>query len=174
VELAPGYLPAAYDIVRKAGGLCIADEVQAGVARTGSHFWGFEGHGVIPDIVTMAKGIGNGIPIGAVVTTPEIAQVLTRRSYFNTFGGNPVSTAGGHAVLKVLEKEKLQENAFVVGSYLKEQLNKLKEKHDIIGDVRGKGFLLGVELVTDREKKTPAKAEISHAMNHMKGKCVLL
>ncbi|OEL23471.1 Alanine--glyoxylate aminotransferase 2-like protein 3, mitochondrial [Dichanthelium oligosanthes] len=174
VELAPGYLPAAYNIVRKAGGLCIADEVQAGVARTGSHFWGFEGHGVIPDIVTMAKGIGNGIPIGAVVTTPEIAQVLTRRSYFNTFGGNPVSTAGGHAVLKVLEKEKLQENAFVVGSYLKELLNKLKEKHDIIGDVRGKGFLLGVELVTDHEKKTPAKAEISHVMNHMKDLGVLV
>ncbi|GJM88883.1 hypothetical protein PR202_ga05459 [Eleusine coracana subsp. coracana] len=168
VELAPGYLPAAYNMVRKAGGLCIADEVQAGVARTGSHFWGFEAHGVIPDIVTMAKGIGNGIPIGAVVTTPEIAQVLTRRSYFNTFGGNPVSTAGGHAVLKVLEKEKLQENAFVVGSYLKERLKMLKEKHDIIGDVRGRGFLLGVELVTDRQAKTPAKAEISHVMNHMK------
>ncbi|CAD6271844.1 unnamed protein product [Miscanthus lutarioriparius] len=120
------------------------------------------------------QGIGNGIPIGAVVTTPEIAQVLTRRSYFNTFGGNPVSTAGGHAVLKVLEKEKLQENAFVVGSYLKEQLNKLKEKHEIIGDVRGKGFLLGVELVTDREKKTPAKVEISHVMNHMKDMGVLV
>ncbi|TVU19834.1 hypothetical protein EJB05_36009 [Eragrostis curvula] len=173
VELAPGYLPAAYNMVRKAGGLCIADEVQAGVARTGSHFWGFEAQGVIPDIVTMAKGIGNGIPIGAVVTTPEIAQVLTRRSYFNTFGGNPVSTAGGHAVLKVLEKEKLQENAFVVGSYLKERLNMLKEKHDIIGDVRGRGFLLGVELVTDRQAKTPAKAEISHVMNHMKEMGVL-
>uniref|UniRef100_A0A452ZCH6 Uncharacterized protein n=1 Tax=Aegilops tauschii subsp. strangulata TaxID=200361 RepID=A0A452ZCH6_AEGTS len=174
VELAPGYLPAAYDMVRKAGGLCIADEVQAGVARTGSHFWGFEGQGVIPDIVTMAKGIGNGIPIGAVVTTPEIAKVLTRRSYFNTFGGNPVSTAAGHAVLKVLEKEKLQENAFVVGSYLKEKLNALKEKHDIIGDVRGKGLLLGVELVTDRQKKTPAKAEIAQVMNHMKDMGVLV
>jgi alanine-glyoxylate transaminase/(R)-3-amino-2-methylpropionate-pyruvate transaminase len=161
-------------MVRKAGGLCIADEVQAGVARTGSHFWGFEGQGVIPDIVTMAKGIGNGMPIGAVVTTPEIAQVLTRRSYFNTFGGNPVSTAAGHAVLKVLEKEKLQENAFVVGSYLKEQLNILKEKHDIIGDVRGRGLLLGVELVTDHEKKTPAKAEIAQVMNHMKDMGVLV
>ncbi|OIW00637.1 hypothetical protein TanjilG_09118 [Lupinus angustifolius] len=112
VELAPGYLPAAYDSVRKAGGLCIADEVQAGFARTGSHFWGFEAQGVVPDIVTMAKSIGNGIPLGAVVTTPEIAQVLTRRSDFNTFGGNPVCTAAGLAVLKVIEKEKLQENAF--------------------------------------------------------------
>ncbi|KAM0828466.1 hypothetical protein ACQ4PT_067528 [Festuca glaucescens] len=174
VELAPGYLPAAYKMVREAGGLCIADEVQAGVARTGSHFWGFEGQGVIPDIVTMAKGIGNGMPIGAVVTTPEIAQVLNRRSYFNTFGGNPVSTAAGHAVLKVLEKEKLQDNAFVVGSYLKEQLNILKEKHDIIGDVRGRGLLLGVELVTDHQKKTPAKAEIAQVMNHMKDMGVLV
>uniref|UniRef100_A0A452ZCH4 Uncharacterized protein n=1 Tax=Aegilops tauschii subsp. strangulata TaxID=200361 RepID=A0A452ZCH4_AEGTS len=124
--------------------------------------------------VILAQGIGNGIPIGAVVTTPEIAKVLTRRSYFNTFGGNPVSTAAGHAVLKVLEKEKLQENAFVVGSYLKEKLNALKEKHDIIGDVRGKGLLLGVELVTDRQKKTPAKAEIAQVMNHMKDMGVLV
>ncbi|PIA58072.1 hypothetical protein AQUCO_00500183v1 [Aquilegia coerulea] len=130
LELAPGYLPAAYSSVRKAGGLCIADEVQSGFARTGSHFWGFENQGVVPDIVTMAKGIGNGIPIGAVVTTPEIAQVLTRSSYFNTFGGNPVCTAGAHAVLKVLEKEKLQENAFVVGSYLKQRLTSLQDKYE--------------------------------------------
>jgi len=174
VEVAPGYLPLAYDTVRKAGGLCIADEVQAGFARVGSHFWGFETHGVIPDIVTMAKGIGNGIPLGAVVTTPEIAQVLTRRCYFNTFGGNPLCTAGGLAVLKVLEKERLQENAFIVGSYLKDRLRGLQEKHDIIGDVRGTGFMLGVELVTDRQLKTPAKDEICHAMEHMKEMGVLV
>uniref|UniRef100_A0ACD5WXX4 Uncharacterized protein n=2 Tax=Avena sativa TaxID=4498 RepID=A0ACD5WXX4_AVESA len=174
VEVAPGYLPLAYDAVRKAGGLCIADEVQAGFARVGSHFWGFETHGVIPDIVTMAKGIGNGIPLGAVVTTPEIAQVLTRRCYFNTFGGNPLCTAGGLAVLKVLEKEKLQENAFIVGSYLKDRLRGLQEKHEVIGDVRGTGFMLGVELVTDRQLKTPAKDEICHAMEHMKEMGVLV
>lgn len=174
VEVAPGYLPLAYDAVRKAGGLCIADEVQAGFARVGSHFWGFETHGVIPDIVTMAKGIGNGIPLGAVVTTPEIAQVLTRRSYFNTFGGNPLCTAGGLAVLKVLDKERLQENAFIVGSYLKDRLRALQEKHQIIGDVRGTGFMLGVELVTDRQLKTPAKDEICHAMEHMKDLGVLV
>lgn len=174
VELSPGYLPLAYERVRKAGGLCIADEVQAGFARVGSHFWGFETHGVIPDIVTMAKGIGNGIPLGAVVTTPEIAQVLTMRCYFNTFGGNPFCTAGGLAVLKVLEKERLQENAFAVGSYLKDRLRALKEKHDIIGDVRGTGFMLGVELVTDRQLKTPAKDEICHAMEHMKEMGVLV
>ncbi|XP_045794088.1 alanine--glyoxylate aminotransferase 2 homolog 3, mitochondrial-like [Trifolium pratense] len=174
VELAPGYLSAAYDSVRKAGGLCIADEVQSGFARTGSNFWGFEAHGVQPDIVTMAKGIGNGIPLGAVVTTPEIAKVLTRRSYFNTFGGNPVCTAAGLAVLKVIEKEKLQENAFVVGSHLKERLKALKDKYEVIGDVRGQGFMLGVELVTDRELKTPAKEETLHVMDQMKDLGVLI
>lgn len=174
LELAPGYLPAVYKIIKKAGGLCIADEVQAGFARTGSHFWSFEAHGVVPDIVTMAKGIGNGIPIGAVVTTPEIAQVLTRRNYFNTFGGNPVCTAGGHAVLRVIEKENLQEKAHVVGSYLKVRLKALQEKHEIIGDVRGRGLMLGVELVTDRQQKTPAKAEVFHAMDLMKEMGVLV
>ncbi|KAJ8647719.1 hypothetical protein MRB53_000742 [Persea americana] len=174
VELAPGYLPAVYKSIKKAGGLCIADEVQSGFARTGSHFWGFEAHGVVPDIVTMAKGIGNGIPLGAVVTTPEIAQVLTHRSYFNTFGGNPVCTAAGHAVLKVLEKEKLQENAHVVGSYLIDRLKSLQAKHEIIGDVRGRGLMIGVELVTDRELKTPAKAETMHVMDQMKEMGVLI
>lgn len=174
VEVSPGYLPLAYEKVRQAGGLCIADEVQAGFARVGSHFWGFETHGVVPDIVTMAKGIGNGIPLGAVVTTPEIAQVLTRRCYFNTFGGNPLCTAGGLAVLNVLEKERLQENAFVVGSYLKDRLRGLQEKHEIIGDVRGTGFMLGVELVTDRQLKTPAREEICLTMEHMKDMGVLV
>ncbi|KAK7374037.1 hypothetical protein VNO80_07461 [Phaseolus coccineus] len=174
VEMAPGYLPAVYDIVRKAGGLCIADEVQCGVARTGSHFWGFEAHGVVPDIVTVAKGIGNGIPLGAVVTTPEIAKALTRRNYFNTFGGNPVCTAAGLAVLKVIEKEKLQENAFEVGSYLKERLTALKDKYELIGDVRGQGMLLGVELVTDRQLKTPAPNETLYVMEQMKELGVLI
>ncbi|GLU17887.1 hypothetical protein SLE2022_342350 [Rubroshorea leprosula] len=174
VELAPGYLPVAYDIVRKAGGLCVADEIQSGYARTGSHFWAFESHGVIPDIVTMAKGIGNGIPLGAVITTPEIAQVLVSRAYYNTYGGNPLCTAAGLAVLKVIEKEKLQENAFVVGSYMKERLAALKEKYELIGDVRGRGLILGVELVTDRKLKTPAGKEIVHIMNQMKELGVLI
>ncbi|XP_021766275.1 alanine--glyoxylate aminotransferase 2 homolog 3, mitochondrial-like [Chenopodium quinoa] len=174
IELAPGYLSSVYDIVKKAGGLFIADEVQAGFARTGSHFWGFESHGVIPDIVTMAKGIGNGIPLGAVVTTPEIASVLTRRSYFNTFGGNPVCTSAGHAVLKVIEKEKLQENAHVVGTHLKTRLTALMEKYELIGDVRGRGLMLGVELVKDREKKIPAKDEVFHVMDQMKEMGVLV
>lgn len=174
VELAPNYLPSVYNSIKKAGGLVIADEVQSGFARTGTNFWGFQNQGIVPDIVTMAKGIGNGIPLGAVVTTPEIAKVLTRRSYFNTFGGNPVCTAAGHAVLKVIEKEKLQENAHVVGSYMKERLTALKDKHEIIGDVRGRGLILGVELVTDRKLKTPAKTEILETMEMMKDLGVLV
>jgi alanine-glyoxylate transaminase/(R)-3-amino-2-methylpropionate-pyruvate transaminase len=174
VELAPGYLPPVFNSIKKAGGLCIADEVQCGFARTGTNFWGFQSQGVVPDIVTMAKGIGNGIPLGAVVTTPKIAEVLTRRSYFNTFGGNPVCTAAGHAVLKVIERENLQENAHVVGSYLKDRLVALKDKHEIIGDVRGRGLMLGVELVSDHQLKTPATVETLHVMNQMKEMGVLI
>ncbi|KAI4341870.1 hypothetical protein MLD38_026542 [Melastoma candidum] len=174
IELAPGYLPAVYSSIRKAGGLTIADEVQCGFARTGSNFWGFEAQGVVPDIVTMAKGIGNGIPLGAVVTTPEVAKVLTQRSYFNTFGGNPVCTAAGLAVLNVIEKEKLKENAHIVGSHLKNRLTSLKDKYEVIGDVRGRGLILGVELVTDRELKTPAKDETMHAMEMMRDNGVLI
>jgi alanine-glyoxylate transaminase/(R)-3-amino-2-methylpropionate-pyruvate transaminase len=154
-----GYLKAAYEQARAAGGLCIADEVQAGFGRTGTHFWGFETQGVIPDIVTMAKGIGNGCPLAAVVTTPEIAQVLATRIHFNTFGGNPVSMAQGRAVLRVIEKEELQKNSLEIGAYLTEGFNKLAEKHSIIGEVRGKGLMLGVELVKDRVTKEPATAE---------------
>ncbi|KAK4382467.1 Alanine--glyoxylate aminotransferase 21, mitochondrial [Sesamum angolense] len=159
VELAPGYLKLVYDIVRKAGGVCIADEVQTGFGRTGSHYWGFEAQEVIPDIVTMAKGIGNGLPLGAVVTTPEIASVLAQKIQFNTFGGNPVCSAGGLAVLRVLDKEKRQAHCAEVGSHMIECLRNLQQKHDIIGDVRGRGLMVGIELVTDRKQKTPAKAE---------------
>jgi alanine-glyoxylate transaminase/(R)-3-amino-2-methylpropionate-pyruvate transaminase len=154
-----GYLKHVYEHVRAAGGVCIADEVQAGFGRTGTHFWGFETQGVIPDIVTMAKGIGNGCPLAAVVTTPQIASVLTKRIHFNTFGGNPVVSAMGKAVLEVIEREKLQENSLKVGGYILAGLEKLKSKHNLIGDVRGKGLMLGIELVKDRTTKEPAKAE---------------
>jgi len=154
-----GYLKAAYAHARAAGGLCLADEVQAGFGRTGTHFWGFETQGVIPDIVTMAKGIGNGCPLAAVVTTPEIAKALATRIHFNTFGGNPVSMAQGRAVLQVIEREKLQENSLMIGGYLKAGFEKLAEKHALIGDVRGLGLMLGVELVKDRKTKVPAKDE---------------
>lgn len=154
-----GYLQEAYRHIRAAGGLCIADEVQTGFGRTGSHFWGFETQGVIPDIVTMAKGIGNGCPLAAVVTTPEIARCLAERIHFNTFGGNPVSCAQGLAVLEVIEEEGLQANALSMGNRLLNGLRLLQEKHSLIGQVRGRGLMIGCELVTDRETKTPAKEE---------------
>ena len=153
------YLKNAYAHVRAAGGLCIADEVQAGFGRTGTHFWGFETQGVIPDIVTMAKGIGNGVPLGAVVTTPEIAKALAAKIHFNTFGGNPVVCAQGRAVLQVIEREQLQQNSLTIGNHLLAGFRELSQKHDIIGDVRGKGLMLGVELVKDRATKEPAREE---------------
>lgn len=159
VEFPQGYLKQAYEHVRAAGGVCIADEVQTGFGRTGTHFWGFETQGVIPDIVTMAKGIGNGCPLAAVVTTPKIAQALTGKVHFNTFGGNPVVTAMGKAVLEVIEKENLQENSLKMGARIKDGLEKLKGKYKLIGDVRGKGLMLGVEVVKDRTTKEPGKAE---------------
>ena len=163
-----GYLKHAYEHARAAGGLCIADEVQAGFGRTGTHFWGFETQGVMPDIVTMAKGIGNGCPLAAVVTTPEIAQSLASRIHFNTFGGNPVSCAQGRAVLRVIEKEGLQENSLRIGAHLTSGLEKLAEKHSIIGQVRGLGLMLGVELVKDRTTKEPAKEACAEVFERCK------
>jgi alanine-glyoxylate transaminase/(R)-3-amino-2-methylpropionate-pyruvate transaminase len=156
---APNYLREAYRITREHGGLCIADEVQTGFGRTGNHYWGFQNFGVVPDIVTMAKGIGNGAPLAAVTTRREIAEAMTQRIHFNTFGGNPVSTAAGLAVLDVIEDEGLQENSRVVGARLKSGLRALMATHRLIGDVRGMGLMLGVELVRDRAGKTPAKEE---------------
>jgi alanine-glyoxylate transaminase/(R)-3-amino-2-methylpropionate-pyruvate transaminase len=169
-----GYLESVYGHVRSAGGVCIADEVQAGFGRTGTHFWGFETQGVVPDIVTMAKGIANGVPLAAVVTRPEIGAVLAQRIHFNTFGGNPVATAAGKAVLEVIEKEKLQENALQIGNYLLSGLEKLKQKHTLIGDVRGKGLLLGIELVKDRATKDPAKEECAQVLENARERGLLL
>lgn len=154
-----GFLKGAYEVVRAAGGVCIADEVQTGFGRTGTHYWGFENHGVIPDIVTLAKGIGDGVPLAAVVTTPEIANALAGRIHFNTFGGNPVSCAAGLAVLEVIDREALQRNALERGQELMDGYRKLMAKHDIIGDVRGRGLMTGIELVKDRATKEPATAE---------------
>lgn len=156
-----GYLKNVYATVRAAGGVCIADEVQSGFGRTGTHYWGFETQGVTPDIVTMAKGIGNGCALAAVVTTPKIAATLTKRVHFNTFGGNPVVCAQGKAVLEVIERENLQANSLKIGGHSKDGLEKLKSKHNVIGDVRGKGLMLGIEFVKDRATKEPAKAECS-------------
>lgn len=159
-----GYLKHVYEHIRSAGGVCIADEVQAGFGRTGTHFWGFETQGVIPDIVTMAKGIGNGCPLAAVVTTPQIAGVLSKRIHFNTFGGNPVVCAMGKAVLEVIERDKLQENSLNLGAHILAGLEKLKTRHPLIGDVRGKGLMLGIELVKDRTTREPAKAECAQVL----------
>jgi alanine-glyoxylate transaminase/(R)-3-amino-2-methylpropionate-pyruvate transaminase len=174
VEFPQGYLKHAYEHVRAAGGVCIADEVQTGFGRTGTHYWGFQTQGVIPDIVTMAKGIGNGCPLAAVVTTPQIASVLAQKIHFNTFGGNPVVCAIGKAVLEVIEKEKLQENALKMGGIILAGLQKLKAKYQIIGDVRGKGLMLGVEMVKDRVTKEPAKAECSQVLEYAREMGLLL
>jgi alanine-glyoxylate transaminase/(R)-3-amino-2-methylpropionate-pyruvate transaminase len=174
VPLLDGYLPKVYDVVRSHGGVCIADEVQTGFGRTGTKYFGFENQGVIPDIVTMAKGIGNGLPMGAVVTTPEIAATLAQRLHFNTFGGNPVCSAGGRAVLKAIEQDGLQENSHSVGTYLLDNLKMLADRHDIIGDVRGKGLMVGVELVKDALEKTPAVQETAQVFEQAKDMGVLL
>lgn len=169
-----GYLQNVYAHVRAAGGVCIADEVQTGFGRTGTHYWGFETQGVIPDIVTMAKGIGNGCPLAAVVTTPEIASVLSQRIHFNTFGGNPVVSAMGKAVLEVIEQENLQENSRKIGARILSGLEKLKSRHPLIGDVRGKGLMLGIELVKDRSTKEPAKAECAQVLEAARDMGLLL
>lgn len=158
VQFTKNYLKKAYDLIRERGGLCIADEVQTGFGRTGKHFWGFQAHGVIPDIVTMAKGIGNGYPLAAVITTPKIAKVLSEKSFFNTFGGNPVACSIGSTVLDIIKEEKLMENSHHVGTHLLNQLVSLRDEFEIVGDVRGKGLMIGVELVTDKKSKTPLSA----------------
>lgn len=171
VEMPPGYLKSVYEHVRAAGGLCISDEVQTGFGRTGENFWGFQtvgGPGVYPDIVTMAKGIGNGCPLAAVVTRPEIAKALTSRIHFNTFGGNPVSMAQGLATLEVLLDEDYPAQARVKGARLFAGLRELQSRHPLIGDVRGKGLMCGVELVTDRTTKAHATAQCAQVFERCK------
>jgi 4-aminobutyrate aminotransferase-like enzyme/Ser/Thr protein kinase RdoA (MazF antagonist) len=175
VILPPGYLRQAYRAVRAAGGVCVADEVQTGFGRAGSHFWMFETQGVVPDIVTLGKPIGNGHPMGAVITTPEIAASFANgMEYFNTYGGNPVSCAVGLAVLDVIRDEGLEENARDAGDYLLDGLRHLAGRHPSIGDVRGQGLFLGFELVGDRETLEPAADEASEIVNQMKDLGVLL
>ncbi len=164
-----GYLKEAFRQVRDAGGVCIADEVQIGFGRVGTHFWGFETQHVIPDIVTLGKPIGNGHPIGAVITTPEIAKSFdTGMEFFSTTGGNTVSCAVGMAVLDVIEQDKLQEHALDVGNYLLSKLEGLKDKHKIIGDVRGIGLYIGVELVRDHTSLEPATEETKYIVERLK------
>lgn len=175
IILPPDYLSEAYAAVRAGGGICVADEVQTGFGRAGSHFWMFETQGVVPDIVTLGKPIGNGHPLGAVITTREIAASFANgMEYFNTFGGNPVSCAVGLAVLDVIRDEELQRNALEVGAYLKEGLIRLQSSHSLIGDVRGQGLFLGIELVRDRKTLESAAREAAWLVEEMKNRGVLL
>lgn len=170
-----GYLAEAFRHVRAAGGVCVADEVQTGFGRVGERFWAFELQGVVPDIVTMGKPMGNGHPVGAVVTTPEIAASFANgMEYFNTFGGNPVSCAASLAVLDVLEEEGLQDHARRVGHYLLARLRELTAHHPLIGDVRGRGLFIGVELVLDRETLKPATRLAAYVVERARERGVLL
>jgi len=170
----PGYLAETYKHVRAAGGVCIADEVQVGFGRLGTHFWGFETQSVVPDIVVLGKPIGNAFPLAAVVTTPEIAASFNNgMEFFSTFGGNPIACAAGLAVLDVLEEEHLQENALRVGAYLIARLKSLQAKHALIGDVRGLGLFLGLDLVLDRDTREPAPEQASYVVNRLRENGIL-
>jgi len=170
----PMYLAHCAERVRAAGALFIADEVQPGFGRTGQHFWGFERDGVVPDIVTMGKPMGNGHPLAATVVRREYAEAFsTRAHYFNTFGGNPVSAAAGLAVLDVIENDDLQQHALTAGDYLVKGLNALAERHETIGDVRGTGLFIAVELVVDREKQMPATTLAKRVVNNLRDRGVL-
>jgi len=165
----PGYLSAAYKAVRNAGGVCVADEVQVGFGRFGEFFWGFEQQGVSPDIVTMGKPFGNGMPLAAVVTTRAVAESFENGlEYFNTFGGNPVCCAAGLAVLDIIQDESLQANAADVGVYLRQHLLQLAERQPLIGDVRGSGLFIGIEFVREKVQLTPATQETSIICARMK------
>jgi 4-aminobutyrate aminotransferase-like enzyme len=175
VTVPPDYVAQAVAKVRGAGGLYIGDEVQAGLGRTGEHLWGYERYGVVPDIVTLGKPMANGHPVAAVITRREIAEAFASAAhYFNTFGGNPVSCAAGLAVLDVLERDGLQANARAVGIYLKRRIEELARKHELIGDVRGSGFFLGVELVQDRATLAPAVVQTKRVVNAMCERGVLI
>jgi len=169
-----GYLSKVAGIIRAAGGLFVADEVQPGFGRTGENFWGYEADDFVPDIVTMGKPMGNGHPLSAIVTRRELVDDFGKRSdYFNTFGGNPVSCAAGLAVLDVIENENLQQNALDVGRHIVDGLWNLAETHECIGDVRGTGLFLALELVTDRDERTPATELATKVINDLRDRGVL-
>jgi 4-aminobutyrate aminotransferase-like enzyme/Ser/Thr protein kinase RdoA (MazF antagonist) len=169
ISLPPGYLQQVYQKVRAQGGVCIADEVQVGYGRLGHYFWGFEEQGVVPDIITMAKGMGNGHPLGAVITRREIAEALEAEGYFfSSSGGSPVSCRIGMAVLDVMEEEKLWENAQQVGGHFKERLLALIDKHPLVGAAHGSGFYLGLELVRNRQTLEPATEETTYLCDRLR------
>ncbi len=171
----PGYLKKAADIIKASGGLFVADEVQPGFGRTGRHFWGFEADALVPDIVTMGKPMGNGHPIAAVVTRADMARAFSNTDgYFNTFGGNPVSCAAALAVLDVIENENLQQNAREVGKHIVTGLQLLADRNEIIGDIRGNGLFIAVELVKDRAERTPDPVNTDRIVNDLRDRGVLI
>lgn len=168
------YLADVFAKVRAAGGVCIADEVQVAFGRLGTHFWGFEMQNAPPDIVVLGKPIANGFPLGTVITTPEIAQSFANgMEFFSTFGGNPVACAAGLATMEVVENENLQANALRVGTHLKKSLQSLQQQLPIIGDVRGSGLFLGLDLVLDRETRAPATAQANYIVNRLREHAIL-
>ncbi len=171
----PGYLRRAYEAIRGAGGLCIADEVQTGFGRLGDAFWGFELQDVVPDVVVLGKPAGNGVPLGIVVATRAVADAFaTGMEFFSTFGGNPVSCAAGLAVLEVLEREGLQASARRVGAGLLDGLRALADRHEVVGDVRGRGLFVGVELVVDRRTRTPAARAARYVVQRLRDEGILI
>ena len=173
VELPEGFLAKAYQLIREAGGICISDEVQTGCGRMGNTFWGFQLHDVVPDIITIGKPLGNGHPVAAVACTQEVAKTFANgMEYFNTFGGNPVSSAIATEVLKIVKREQLQQNALQVGEFLKTALKALSKEFPIIGDVRGQGLFLGMELVDHAMK--PLAAQTDYLANRMKDHGILM
>lgn len=170
-----GFLQPAVKAIRQAGGVFIADEVQAGLGRTGDSMWGVLRHGVVPDLLTMGKPMGNGHPLAGLMAKSELLEAFSQQTrYFNTFGGNPVSCAAGIAVLEVVEREGLQKRAQEVGDYLKTSLHQLAQTYPLIGDIRGAGLFLGVELVTDRKNKTPASNDAMRLVNDLRENGVLI
>jgi 4-aminobutyrate aminotransferase-like enzyme len=170
-----GSLAAGVEAVRAAGGLFIADEVQAGFGRTGERFWGFQRHGLAPDLVSLGKPMGNGHPVAGVVSCPRVLEKFGAASrYFNTFGGNPVSARVALTVLDIIERQGLRERALRVGAYLMRGLSDLAGRHEWIGDVRGSGLFIGVELVSERERKEPAGAAAATVVNDLRDRGVLI
>ena len=169
-----GYLSAAFERAHAAGGVCIVDEIQTGFTRMGSHFWGFEVHGVIPDIVVMGKGIGNGFPLAAVVAKRKIAEPTAQKKFFNTYGSNPMSCAAGRAVLRAIDEDRIQQNSKKIGELMMEKLHKIQSKHSVIGEVRGRGLMVGIDLVKDRNTKEPAEEEAARVSETAKDNGVIM
>jgi len=174
VPMPEGYLREAFRIARAAGGVAICDEVQTGFGRMGTHYWGFEAHDAMPDIVVIGKGMGNGFPVAGVICRREIAESFAQVRFFNTFGGNPVAAAAARSVLRVIDDEDLMGNAYRRGEQLKHGLAKLQARHALIGDVRGTGLILGIELVSDRKQRLPAAEAADRVQRRLRAMGVIM